>query len=52
MKHILKAIDKKIQSLCCSEAHERFDGNHPEADRLCLKIRKLVKVKEEVEAIQ
>ena len=50
MKRILKAIDKEITNLLVSEAHERYDGNTAEADRLLLKLADLqdirIKVKE------
>lgn len=34
-----------------AEAHERFDGNHHEADRIAVRIESLIKRKAQVEAI-
>ena len=48
MKKIIKAIDKKIKALNVSEAHERFDGKHQEANRLCGLIADLTKIKNDV----
>ena len=51
MKRIIKAINKELRRTAWTEVHERFDGNHKEADRLAKKIQRLAKLKKEVEAI-
>jgi hypothetical protein len=52
MKRILKQIDRKIKGLVCAEVHERFDGNHKEADRLCEKIRRLENYRELIKELE
>ena len=51
MKRIIKAINKELRNTAWAEVHERFDGNHKEADRLAKKIQRLVELKKEVEVI-
>lgn len=52
MNRILKAIDKELRSLCVIEAHERFDGNHHEADRLRGKIAELLKLRNKAKEME
>jgi len=46
MKKILKAIDKEIRNTVIAEAHERYDGNIEEANRLKKIIGKLLELKD------
>ncbi|MCG7851613.1 MAG: hypothetical protein MIO92_03750 [Methanosarcinaceae archaeon] len=50
MKRIIRAIEREIKRTLWSEVHERHDGNHKEADRLCAQIKQLIELKKQVEA--
>ena len=52
MKRIIKELDRKINALIVSEAHERFDGNHHEANSLCGLIADLVEIKNRVRGLK
>lgn len=52
MKRILRAIDRKIAAVRCSEEHERHDGELQEADRLMVRIENLKALKEYAERIK
>ena len=52
MKKILKAIDKEIRNTVIAEAHERYDGNVEEANRLKKIIGKLLELRDSAKEVK
>lgn len=52
MKKIIRALDKKIKALKWAECHERYDGNHQEANHICGQIAELVEIKNRVRGLK